>query len=29
MGHVTIIAETLEEAKATAKNVQQTLKVKA
>lgn len=29
MGHVTIIAETLEEAKNTAKQVQQTLKVKA
>ena len=29
MGHVTVIAETLEEAKSTAKKVQQTLKVKA
>ena len=29
MGHVTIIAETLDEAKSTAKKVQQTLKVKA
>ncbi len=29
MGHVTVIAETLEEAKTTAKKVQQTLKVKA
>ncbi|MFM1874294.1 MAG: hypothetical protein RL266_31 [Bacteroidota bacterium] len=29
MGHVTIIADTLEEAKSTAKKVQQTLKVKA
>lgn len=29
MGHVTVIAETLEEAKNTAKQVQQTLKVKA
>ena len=29
MGHVTIISETLEEAKSTAKKVQQTLKVKA
>ena len=29
MGHVTVIAETLEEAKSTAKQVQQTLKVKA
>ena len=29
MGHVTVIAETLDEAKATAKKVQQTLKVKA
>ncbi len=29
MGHVTVIGETLEEAKSTAKKVQQTLKVKA
>ena len=29
MGHVTVVAETLEEAKNTAKKVQQTLKVKA
>ena len=29
MGHVTVIAETLDEAKSTAKKVQQTLKVKA
>ena len=29
MGHVTVISETLEEAKSTAKKVQQTLKVKA
>jgi len=29
MGHVTVIAETMDEAKSTAKKVQQTLKVKA
>ncbi|MDB4655619.1 5-(carboxyamino)imidazole ribonucleotide synthase [Flavobacteriales bacterium] len=29
MGHITVISETLEEAKSTAKKVQQTLKVKA